>query len=269
MRNIVIAGLLTVILIGLAGNMRQTDAAPNVENPQPSSAYRSTLPDYGEAPELLGKAWLNTNKPLRLATLRGQVLLLEFWTFGCINCIHTLPYVQEWYTKYQNKGLMVIGNHFPEFGYERDIQNVAASLKERGITYPIVQDNDGATWNVYQQRYWPTIYLIDKAGHLRYRSIGEGGYENIELAINDLLEETWNSDKPVPALRESYIAPGKTVQVRRQPAKDSEVLGSVGSGMAFVVLETRDSWYKIAYNDGEGYIAADAQQITFVAGTPN
>lgn len=267
MRNVAIVGLLTVILIGLAGSLRRIDAAPNPDDSQPSG--RSSLPDYGEAPELLNKAWLNTDKPLRLSTLRGQVVLLEFWTFECINCIHTLPYVQGWYTKYQSKGLMVIGNHFPEFTYERDIQNIATNLKERGLTYPIAQDNEGASWNAYHQRYWPTIYLIDKTGHIRYQSIGEGGYENIELAINDLLKEPYTADKPLARLRESYVSPMKTVRVYRQPATDSEVLGSVGNQMAFVVLETRDGWYRIAYNDGEGYIAADAQQVIFVAGTPN
>jgi thiol-disulfide isomerase/thioredoxin len=265
MRRIAIAGLLAMILVGLVGSLQRTEAAPNPDDTPP--AYRSLLPDFGEAPELLGKSWLNTDQPLRLAALRGQVVLLEFWTFGCINCVHTLPYVQEWYAKYQSKGLTVIGDHFPEFGYERDIQNIAAALKERGITYPIVQDNEGATWNAYQQRFWPTMYLIDKAGHIRYRAIGEGGYEITENVINELLKETYKPDAKAEVVRDPYLTPVKTVRVYRKPSTESEVLGSVNPQMAFVVLDTRDGWHRIPYNDGDGYIPADAAQISFVAPT--
>ncbi len=265
MRNIAFVGLIAALLIGVVGSSLQPAAAfPAGDTPKASN--RATLPDYGTAPELLSTAWLNTDKPLRLATLRGQVVLLEFWTFSCINCIHTLPYMQEWYMKYREKGLVVIGNHYPEYSFEHELQNIAASLKESGITYPIAQDNAGATWAAYQQRYWPTIYLIDKAGHIRYRAIGEGGYEATEAAINDLLAETYPADVQPAALREPYVALSQTVQVYRKPAPDSELLGSAGKGTAFVVLESREGWYKISYNDGEGYIAANPQQLMFVAG---
>jgi len=150
-----------------------------------------TYPDLGAAPELNNEVWLNTEDeaPVPLASLRGQVVLLHFWTFDCINCIRTIPYVERWYETYQDDGFTVIGNHYPEFDYERVLANVVAAADELGITYPIAQDNDGVTWRAYRQRYWPTMYLIDKQGNIRYRHIGEGRYAETEAAIEALLAE--------------------------------------------------------------------------------
>jgi thiol-disulfide isomerase/thioredoxin len=151
------------------------------------------LPDHGEAPELTNTIWLNTpnEQPLRLADLRGQVVLLDFWTFGCINCIHVIPSLREWHDKYSDKGLTIIGNHFPEFSYEHDLANVRDAIKRFEIRYSVAQDNDGATWYAYGTRYWPTMILIDKRGHIRYTTIGEGNYERTEKAIQLLLAETY------------------------------------------------------------------------------
>jgi thiol-disulfide isomerase/thioredoxin len=153
--------------------------------------YVSNLPNYGPAPELNNSVWLNTDKPLRLADLRGKVVLLEMWTFECINCIHTLPSVRAWYQKYKDQGLVVIGNHYPEFSYEADLSNLKDALVRLDVQYPVAQDNDGATWNAYNNHYWPTIYLIDKQGNIRYEHIGEGLYDATEAAIVDLLKETF------------------------------------------------------------------------------
>ncbi|MBX3084009.1 MAG: redoxin domain-containing protein [Anaerolineae bacterium] len=151
------------------------------------------LADYGEAPELTNTIWLNTpnEQPLRLADLRGQVVLLDFWTLGCINCIHVLPSLKEWHAKYSDKGLTIIGNHFPEFGYERELANVRDAVKRFDIKYAVAQDNDGATWYAYGTRYWPTMILIDKQGHIRYQTIGEGNYDRTEKSIQLLLAETY------------------------------------------------------------------------------
>ena len=146
-------------------------------------------PDMGPAPELTNQVWLNSSQPLRLAGLRGKVVLLDMWTFDCINCQHVVPYVESWYQKYAAQGLVVIGNHFPEFGFEKDLGNLKAAIKQQGITYPVDQDNDGATWNAYRNQYWPTMYLIDKRGHIRYVTIGEGNYTATENAIAALLKE--------------------------------------------------------------------------------
>ncbi len=146
--------------------------------------------DMGAAPEMLDTQWLNTDgKALQLANLRGKVVIVEFWTFGCINCYHTLPAMKDWYAKYHDKGLVQIGVHFPEFGYEREVDNVSAFLKKEGIEYPVSIDNDGATWRAYNQIYWPTMYLLDKRGHIRYRAIGEHDYAQTERALLALLSE--------------------------------------------------------------------------------
>ena len=148
------------------------------------------LPDLGKAPELENEVWLNTDQPLRLEQLRGKVVLLDMWTFGCINCQHVVPSLREWYGKYGDQGLVVIGNHFPEFNHERDLDNLKAAVERLEIAYPVAQDNDGKTWREYENHYWPTLYLIDKRGHIRYKHVGEGAYQETEDAIQALLSET-------------------------------------------------------------------------------
>ena len=143
------------------------------------------------APELPKKGWLNTpdNKPLRLKELRGKVVLLEFWTFACFNCKNVLPYVKRWQEKYEAQGLVVIGVHTPELSFERPEENVTKAIQEQSITFPVVLDNDFATWQRYQNEYWPAIYLIDAKGQIVYLHIGEGNYERTEARIQQLLEE--------------------------------------------------------------------------------
>jgi thiol-disulfide isomerase/thioredoxin len=148
------------------------------------------LPDLGPAPELTAETWLNTEHPLRLADLGGKVVLLEMWTFGCINCQRVIPHLQAWHDSYASQGLVVIGNHYPEFAYERDPDELGQALERLGVTYAVSQDNDGATWRAYGNRYWPTLYLIDKRGRLRYQHIGEGAYSGTESAIQSLLAES-------------------------------------------------------------------------------
>ncbi|MCC7450590.1 MAG: redoxin domain-containing protein [Anaerolineae bacterium] len=155
---------------------------------RPAFADDRVLPDLGEAPELTNDVWINSDT-LRLADLRGKVVLLEFWTFGCYNCKNTLPYVKAAYDTYKNKGVEFIGVHFPEFNYERDVNNVRAFVKQEGITYPVAIDNDGIAWNAYQMHAWPAFIIIDKQGHMRFRQIGEGRYERISAALDALIAE--------------------------------------------------------------------------------
>jgi thiol-disulfide isomerase/thioredoxin len=159
--------------------------------PQEEGSYRSNLDDLGPAPELTNEVWLNTEAPLRLADLRGKVVLLDMWTFGCINCQHVIPSLRDWHEQYGFKGLMVIGNHYPEFSYEADLENLKKAVNLLDVPYAVAQDNDGDTWRAYDNHYWPTLYLIDKRGHVRYRHIGEGNYAETEAAIQELLEETY------------------------------------------------------------------------------
>ena len=155
-------------------------------------ASQDNLPDYGPAPELTNTVWLNTSQPLRLSELRGKVVLLDMWTFECINCQHVIPSLKDWYSRFQSKGLVIIGNHFPEFEAEKSLDNLKKAVADDGILYPVAQDNDGATWNSYRNLYWPTMYLIDKRGNLRYTHIGEGQYEETESAIQTLLAEPYS-----------------------------------------------------------------------------
>lgn len=150
----------------------------------------SFLPDLGPAPEIVGiNRWLNS-EPLSLASLRGEVVLIDFWTYTCINCIRTLPFVTGWYEKYKDSGLVVIGVHTPEFEFEKKTENVEMAIKMFNINYPVAQDNDYATWNNYDNLFWPAKYLIDKNGRIRLTHFGEGEYDTIERAIQSLLSET-------------------------------------------------------------------------------
>ncbi|WP_186223696.1 thioredoxin family protein [Burkholderia gladioli] len=141
------------------------------------------------APEFTGiNQWLN-GPPQSLDKLRGKVVLVDFWTYTCINCIHTLPHVQGWYDKYKSQGLTVVGVHTPEYPFEHSTSNVRDAIKRFGLTYPVAQDNDYATWRAYDNQYWPAVYLIDKTGRIVYRHFGEGDYEQTDAEIARLLAQ--------------------------------------------------------------------------------
>ena len=142
---------------------------------------QKTLPEFQGISE-----WLN-GSPLTIASLKGQVVLVQFWTFSCINCQRTLPYIVQWHQKYAAQGLKVIGVHTPEFGYERDANNVQQALRKHQITYPVPLDNAYKTWNAYSNQYWPNLYLADRQGILRYSHSGEGAYDTTEQTIRRLL----------------------------------------------------------------------------------
>lgn len=180
-----IPGLLALILFGCSAGQENM---PQMDSTVPKLA---PLPDLGPAPELTNDTWLNTEGPLRLADLRGRVVLLEMWTFGCINCRNVMPSLKEWHTKYKDEGLVIIGNHYPEFSYEEDLENLKNAIARYEIEYAVAQDNDGVTWRAYQNRYWPTLYLIDRQGHIRYVHIGEGRYQETEENIKALLAEIY------------------------------------------------------------------------------
>ncbi len=142
------------------------------------------------APEIIGLTnWINSEPILSLEELRGEVVLIDFWTYGCINCIRTLSHVQALYEKYGNDGFVILGLHAPEFAYERKIENVRKEVLRHGLTYPIAQDNDFATWRNYNNRYWPAHYLIDKKGNIRHTHFGEGAYQEMSEWVSKLLQE--------------------------------------------------------------------------------
>lgn len=187
MRNFIF-GLLALILFGCASR-QQSDIEPQAEDPaMPNLAL---LPDLGPAPELTNTTWLNVDSPLRIADLRGKVVMVEMWTFGCINCQNVMPSLKEWHAKYSDQGLVIIGNHFPEFDYEADLNNLKEAVARNEIEYAVAQDNNGDTWRAYKNHYWPALYLIDKQGHIRYVHIGEGRYKETEENIQALLAEAY------------------------------------------------------------------------------
>ncbi len=149
----------------------------------------AVLDDYGPAPEFTGiTRWLNS-EPLTLAGLRGRVVLIDFWTYSCINCLRTLPYIRDWDDRYRDAGLTIVGVHSPEFAFERVEANVRENAKRLGVRYPIALDNDFATWSAWRNQYWPAKYLIDRRGNVRFYHFGEGEYAKSEEAIRTLLAE--------------------------------------------------------------------------------
>ncbi len=150
------------------------------------------LDDIGTAPEFTNtEDWFNTpgDKPLTMSGLRGKVVLIDFWTYTCINCIRTLPYLNAWYKRYHKDGLEIVGVHTPEFPFEREADNVEEAIKTDGIEYPVVQDNEYGTWTAYGNEYWPAEYYVDSKGQVRYADFGEGDYGKKEEVIRELLDE--------------------------------------------------------------------------------
>jgi thiol-disulfide isomerase/thioredoxin len=144
---------------------------------------------FKKAPEFKGiTSYINSNET-KLSDLKGKVVLVDFWTYSCINCIRTLPYLADWNEKYSDKGLVIVGIHAPEFEFEKNIDNVKQAVTRFGIEYPVLLDNDHGTWDAFQNSYWPRKYLVDSEGFIRYDHIGEGGYVETENAIRELLAE--------------------------------------------------------------------------------
>ncbi len=151
-------------------------------------AGKSDLPVLYAAPEFQGLTnWMNSGKIDSMQDLRGKVVLIDFWTYSCINCIRTLPYVRKWHRKFADKGLVVLGIHAPEFDFEREPKNVIKAIKDYEIKYPVALDNGFRLWRAYKNRYWPALYLVDAKGMVRYMHFGEGRYAETEAAIVELL----------------------------------------------------------------------------------
>jgi cytochrome c biogenesis protein CcdA/thiol-disulfide isomerase/thioredoxin len=170
----------------------------------------SELPVLGNAPDFVGnERWFNTanGQPLTLKELRGKVVLVDFWTYTCINCIRTQPYIKSWYAKYKNKGFVVVGVHTPEFPFERKAGNVEDAIKQAGITYPVAQDNAYKTWDAYSNEYWPAHYLIDAKGRVRATHFGEGEYKKTEAQIRSLLTEAGDGNLGGAAKAAAAIKP--------------------------------------------------------------
>ena len=194
--------------------LTETEAATATAQPSATPKPRAVA-DGPVAPQLAGiTGWINT-EPFNLDELRGQVVLVDFWTYTCVNCIRTLPFLKEWHDKYANLGLVIVGVHSPEFEFEKLTENVEFAAEEYGLKYPIVQDNDFRTWRAYSNRAWPAKYLIDKDGIVRYSHIGEGAYTTTEEKIRELLVESGAKVYNIPV--------GGVVRPDRDPKSNSSV----------------------------------------------
>jgi len=191
-RSVLAAGMISLFAIDnpLAGFLRCVLAVQAT----PKGGPRPELKFKGYMPELNGDvAWLNS-APLSNRSLRGRVVLINFWTYTCINSLRALPYAKAWSAKYEDSGLVVIGVHTPEFSFEKIRANVEAATREQDVTYPVVMDNNYEIWRAFGNKYWPAFYLVDSKGQIRYEHFGEGDYEATELAIQALLKENGASD---------------------------------------------------------------------------
>ena len=165
----------------------------------------------GRSPELNGViAWINS-KPLYIKNLNGKVVLIDFWTYSCVNCINTIPHMKELYKKYSKHGLIIIGIHSPEFDFEKDINNIKAAVKRLAIEYPVAVDSDYEIWNAFGNSYWPRQYLINKDGKIVYDHVGEGGYDEIEQNVRKVLQEAGarlDKEKPISQVKEKTSGRG-------------------------------------------------------------
>ncbi|HEY7785083.1 MAG TPA: peptide-methionine (R)-S-oxide reductase MsrB [Pyrinomonadaceae bacterium] len=220
-------------LISLAMT-KLTASRPTIANDTLASETKAPA-----APEFAPGMWINS-EPLTMKGLHGRVVLVEFWTFGCYNCRNALPYVKRWHERYHDKGLTVVGVHSPEFESEKKIDSLKQQVAALGIRFPVITDNDYATWNAYNVAAWPTLFVVDKSGRIRWSHVGEGAYEKTEKVINQLLEESQQKSegKSTMSSKEGKIPSEKIVKSedewRRELSADQyHVLREQGTERAF------------------------------------
>ena len=228
-----------------------TDSGDSQATAEPSPTPRpDAVADGPVAPQLAGiSGWINT-EPFNLDELRGKVVLVDFWTYTCVNCIRTLPFLKEWHDKYADLGLVIVGVHSPEFEFEKITENVEMAAIDYGLQYPIVQDNDFLTWRAYSNRAWPAKYLIDKDGIVRYSHIGEGAYLATEERIRELLVEAGSKVYDVPV--------GGVVR----PGRDPNATGGIETG------QTRELYAGEYRNRGTTPYVGNIEYYDAPRGTP-
>ena len=182
---LIVVGLVSAFfLVSYVGSLNNDD----IEIADTGSRIGNKEARYDKAKEISSPDGFINTAPITISELIGEkVILIDFWTYSCINCQRTLPYLNAWYEKYKDSGLAIVGIHTPEFGFEKEYDNVLAAAKKFGVTYPVVLDNDYATWRAYSNRYWPRKYLIDIDGYIVYDHSGEGAYDQTERKIQELL----------------------------------------------------------------------------------
>jgi thiol-disulfide isomerase/thioredoxin len=196
----IIAVVAVVAVLVAAGSNPKSIAGP---------VDTSNLPDGRPAPALAARAWINT-APLTPADLAGKVVLYDFWTYSCINCVRTLPYIRAWYDRYRADGLVIVGVHSPEFDFEKVHSNVEAAVKRLDVTWPVALDDGMAIWNAFENNAWPADYVADRSGHLRFSHIGEGDYDDTENVLRTLLNVPASSPRADKGVK-AETASGQTV----------------------------------------------------------
>ena len=226
---------LVFLVVACGGSDSTSTAAPTESQTQPTTASSAAVTEPiqiaerkvgGEvgnlAPEFSGiNAWINSD-PLTMEALRGQVVLIDFWTYTCINCIRTLPFLKQWNSRYADDGLVIVGVHAPEFEFEKIYGNVVEATEANNLSWAMAQDNDFQTWRSYSNRFWPAKYLIDKEGVVRYTHFGEGGYSEIEGLIRDLLAEGNPSllETSLPLPEDQTLDPGFLVSPNAEVTRE-------------------------------------------------
>jgi thiol-disulfide isomerase/thioredoxin len=180
----------TTLMLAAALSVLAFAAAGGAAEDQTALAPVELADAQRTAPDFVGiDSWFNS-APLTVADLRGKVVLVQFWTYGCYNCVNTLPHVTRLYEIYKDQGFVVVGVHTPEFPFEKSAGNVQAALRRHAIHYPVAQDNEYATWNAYQNRYWPAQYILDQSGKIVFQHAGEGAYDEMERVVKRLIART-------------------------------------------------------------------------------
>ncbi len=224
---ITIAAIVIVLVAGLGAYLTTLDKpqASNVQNStnnkQTSNVIAVDESQYPVAPDLVGiSGYINTTPEELKTAMKDKVVLYDFWTYTCINCIRTFPYLKAWNEKYSDKGLLIVGVHSPEFEFEKDINNVKMAVTKYGLKYPVVLDNDHNTWDAFGNRYWPAEYVTDSLGHIRHTHFGEGSYDETEKVIQQLLDErskrlglNVTADQPLADIQEHQFANQQTPEL--------------------------------------------------------
>jgi thiol-disulfide isomerase/thioredoxin len=186
------ASIIAAVFFACIAGFTQISAMAAASNKTEPLAVEGTIPPLTGAVE-----WLNS-PPLSVDELRGKVVIVNFWTYSCINCLRTLPYLKTWSKKYRDQGLVVIGVHTPEFAFERSPANVKRAAHDLGVDYPVAIDNKYAVWQAFGNQYWPAFYIVDATGHIRYHQFGEGNYDKSERVVRQLLAEAGHATLPAP-----------------------------------------------------------------------
>ena len=231
----------------------------------PSTDSQASLPAAGPAaPEFSGIVDWENSPPLTIASLRGKVVLVDFWTYSCINCQRTIPFVRQWWDKYRSDGLVVVGVHSPEFDFEKNVDNIRRAIKDYGVRWPVAVDSNMATWNAYGNQYWPAEYLIDKTGRVRHTHFGEGEYDVTERAIQALLAEGGTPAPTALVSADPGITADASAQTRETYAGSARGDGSIRLTGAWAV---RPEYAELTSATGAAYaeIAYQARRVFMVA----